>query len=221
MFIDLAETEHSWRAIYRLYLTFVQPRPIALVSTISAEGVANLAPFSCYTLISSNPPVVVFSPAIGRDGQPKDTLVNIRATGEFVIATVTEGIAEQMNTCSTEFPAEVSEFEVSGLTPVNGRKVRPNLVAESPVNMECKLRQIVSVGEGPGGGQAVFGGVVAVHVDEGVLLEGDLRCDPEKLQAVGRMGGSLYARTTDRFSLESLRDPGESARRGSAKIEDA
>lgn len=221
MFIDLAETEHSWRAMYRLYLTFVQPRPIALVSTLSAEGIANLAPFSCYTLISSNPPVVVFCPAIGRDGQPKDTLDNIRATGEFVIATVTDRIAEQMNICSTEFPAEVSEFEVSGLTPVKGRKVWPNLVAESPVNMECKLRHVVSIGEGPGGGQAVFGDVVAVHVDEGVLVEGDLRCDPAKLQAVGRMGGSLYARTTDRFSLESLRDPAEFARRGPARIEDA
>ncbi|UCG32777.1 MAG: flavin reductase family protein [Phycisphaerales bacterium] len=221
MFIDLAETEHSWRAMYRLYLTFVQPRPIALVSTVSATGVANLAPFSCYTLISSNPPVVVFCPAIGRDGRPKDTLANIRATGEFVIATVTEGIAERMNICSTEFPAEVSEFEVSGLTPGKGRKTRPNLVADSPVNIECRLRQIVSIGEGPGGGQAVFGDVLAVHVDEGVLVEGDLRCDPAKLRAVGRMGGSLYARTTDRFSLESLRDPTEFARRGPARLEGA
>jgi flavin reductase (DIM6/NTAB) family NADH-FMN oxidoreductase RutF len=221
MFIDLAETEHSSRAMYRLYLTFVQPRPIALVSTISAEGVANLAPFSCYTLISSHPPVVVFSPAIRRDGRPKDTLANIQAMGEFVIATVTEAIAERMNICSTEFPAEVSEFEVSGLTPVPARKVRPSLVAESPVNIECKLRQVVSINPRPGGGQAVFGDVLAVHVDEQVLIEGDLRCDPAKLRAVGRMGGSLYARTTDRFSLESLRDPAEFAKRGPAKMEEA
>lgn len=220
MYIDLSATDHSWRAMHRLYLSFVQPRPIAFVSTISADGKPNLAPFSFYNMMSANPPVVVFCPAINRHGNKKDTLVNIEATREFVIATVTEPIAERMNICSTEFDRGVSEFDKSGLAPVPAAKVKPFLVKESPVNIECRLRQVVSLGEGPGGGQAVFGDIVAVQVDEAVLTEGDLTCDPEKLRAVGRMGGHLYGRTTDRFSLESVRDPAEFARRGAARLKE-
>ncbi len=218
MYIDLADTDHSWRAMHRLYLSFVQPRPIAFASTIGPDGKPNLAPFSFYNMMSANPPVVVFCPAINRHGRKKDTLVNIEATREFVIAAVTEPIAERMNVCSTEFEHGVSEFEKSGLTPAPAKKVKAFLVKESPVNIECRLRQVVALGDGPAGGQAVFGDVVAVHVDDAVLAEGDLACDPAKLQAVGRMGGSLYARTTDRFSLESIRDPAAFAERGPARI---
>lgn len=213
MYIDLASTEHSWRAMHRLYLSFVQPRPIAFASTVDADGRPNLAPFSFYNMLSANPPVVVFSPAIGRKGK-KDTLVNIEATREFVIATVTEPIAERMNVCSAEFDHGVSEFEKSGLTPVPATKVRAFLVKESPVNIECRLRQVVPLGDGPGGGQAVFGDVLAVHVDDSVLTPGDMTCDPDKLMAIGRMGGDLYARTLDRFALKSLRDPAELEREG-------
>lgn len=218
MYIDLANTEHSFRAMHRLYLSFVQPRPIAFVSSISEEGAVNLAPFSFYNMLSANPPVVVFSPAYNRHSQPKDTLRNIMATKEFVIATVTEAIAERMNICSTEFPHGVSEFEKSGLTAAPARRVRPPLVKESPVNIECRLRQIVSLGDGPAAGQAVFGDVLAVHVDESVLVPGDMICDPQKLRAVARMGGSLYSRSVDTFSLESIRDPEEFEKLGPAKI---
>lgn len=219
MYIDLDNTEHSWRAMHRLYLSFIQPRPIAFASTVDAEGRANLAPFSFYNMMSANPPVVVFCPAINRHSRKKDTLTNIEATGEFVIATVTEPIAERMNICSTEFEHGISEFEKSGLTPVPAKKVKASLVKESPVNIECRLRQVVSLGEGPAGGQAVFGDVIAVHVDEAVLAEGDMTCDPAKLRAVGRMGGALYSRTEDRFSLESIRDPAEFSERGPARIQ--
>lgn len=219
MFIDLANTEHSWRAMHRLYLSFVQPRPIAFASTIGPDGRPNLAPFSFYNMLSANPPVVVFSPAINRHGNKKDTLRNIEATREFVIATVTEPIAERMNICSTEYDYGVSEFEESGLTPMPASCVRAFLVKESPVNIECRLRQIVPLGDGPGGGQAVFGDVLAVHVDDAVLAEGDMVCDPTKLQAVGRMGGDFYARTLDHFALKSLRDPAELERLGRPKIE--
>ena len=174
MYIVLAETDQSWRAMHRLYLSFVQPRPIAFVSTVSADGTANLAPFSFYNMISANPPVVVFCPAINRRGRKKDTLSNIEATGEFVIATVTEAIAEQMNICSTEFAAEISEFEESGLTPLAAKKVK-RLV------------------DGQG--------------DEAARTEGDRTCDAARLKRVGRVGGGGYARTTDRFSLESIRHP--------------
>ncbi|MCB9855156.1 MAG: flavin reductase family protein [Phycisphaerales bacterium] len=219
MYIDLADTEHSWRAMHRLYLSFIQPRPIAFASTMSADGKPNLAPFSFYNMMSANPPVVVFCPAINRSGNKKDTLANIEATGEFVIGTVTEPIAERMNICSTEFPHGVSEFGPSGLTAVPATKVKAMLIKESPVNIECRLRQVVSLGTGPGGGQAVFGDIVAVHVDDGMLSEGDLTCDAAKLRAVGRMGGNLYSRTTDLFSLESLRDPADFESRGPAKID--
>lgn len=218
MFIDLADTEHSWRAMHRLYLSFIQPRPIAFVSTIDEAGRPNLAPFSFYNMLSANPPVVIFSPAFNRHSQPKDSLRNIQATRQFVIATVTDPIAERMNVCSTEFEHGVSEFEKSGLTPIPAKKVRPSLVKESPVNIECSLRQIVSLGDQPGAGQAVFGDVLAVHVDDAVLVPGDMTCDPFKLKTVARMGGSLYARTTDLFALESLRDPADLASKGPSRV---
>jgi flavin reductase (DIM6/NTAB) family NADH-FMN oxidoreductase RutF len=220
MYIDLAETEHSFRALHRLYLSFVQPRPIAFVSTVDGDGRPNLAPFSFYNMFSSNPPVVVFSPAINRRREKKDTLVNIEATGEFVIATVTEAIAERMNVCSTEFPRGTSEFEMSGLTAVPAMKVKPSLVKESPVNIECRLRQVVSLGDDPASGQLVFGDVLAVHVDEAVLAEGDMVCDPDKLGAIGRMGGHHYARTVHPFTLVSLREPAELEEKGPSRIRD-
>ncbi|MFQ5411224.1 MAG: flavin reductase family protein [Phycisphaerae bacterium] len=220
MYIDLATTDQSFRAMHRLYLSFVQPRPIALVSTLDADGHANLAPFSFYNMMSANPPVIVFCPAINRHGNKKDTLVNIEATCEFVIATVTEPIAERMNICSTEFETGISEFDKSGLTPIPAKKVKASLVKESPVNIECRLRQVVVLGDGPAGGQAVFGDVLAVHVDDAVLTEGDMTCDPDRLRAVGRMGGHLYARSTDHFALESVREPADFAEQGPSKIRD-
>lgn len=218
MYIDLDNTEHSWRAMHRLYLSFVQPRPIAFVSTIDHEGRPNLAPFSFYNMMSANPPVVVFSPALNRHSQKKNTLANIEATKEFVIATVTEPIAERMNICSTEFDPGVNEFEKSGLTPIPAKKIKPPLVKESPVNIECRLRQVVALGNGPGAGQVVFGDVIAVHVDESVIASDDMVCDPDKLLAVGRMGGHGYGRTTDHFDLESIREPEKFEEQGPAKI---
>jgi len=218
MYIDLADTEYGWRETYKLFITFVQPRPIALVSTLSEAGRPNLAPFSFYNMISANPPVVLFCPSINRRSGKKDTLVNIERTREFVIATVTLPIAERMNICGTEFEPGVSEFEKSGLTPVPAMRVKPCLVRESPAHLECRLRQIISFGDAPGAGHAVLGDVLAVHVDESVLSPGELACDPAKLQAVGRMGGSLYARTTDRFALETIHDPAEFEKRGPARI---
>lgn len=219
MYADLADTEHAWATLYKLFVTFVQPRPIAFVSSISSEGEPNLAPYSFYNMMSANPPIVVFSPSITRTHRRKDTLLNIEATREFVIATVTEPIAEKMNLCSTEFEHGVSEFEKSGLTPMAAKKVRPFLVKESPVNIECVLREIMSFGNEPGAGQMVIGEIVAVHVDDAVLADGAMVCEPARLKALGRMGGSLYARTTDRFSLDSIRDPAVLADRGPARIE--
>lgn len=182
---------------YKLLIGAVVPRPIAFVSTISPDGVPNLAPFSFFNAICAEPPVVAF--ACGVRVPPKDTITNVRATGEFVVNIVTEAIAERMNLCSGEYEAGVDEFEVCRLTPAPSEVVRPPAVCESPVNLECKLLQIVDVSARPMGGSLVIGEVVRFHLDRG-LIE-NFRVDPEKLRAIGRMGGNGYTRTRDRFEM--------------------
>jgi flavin reductase (DIM6/NTAB) family NADH-FMN oxidoreductase RutF len=188
------------RNVYKLLIGAIVPRPIAFVSSLSAGGIRNLAPFSFFTAISANPPVICFSPMIrSSDGAHKDTLNNIEATGEFVVNIVSEEFAEKMNVCSGEYPPEVDEFQVSGLTPMPSDLVKPPRVAESHVNMECRLRQIVRVSEKLLGGSLVLGEVVRFHVDD--ALFDDFRIVPAKLRAIGRMGGTSYARTTDLFEM--------------------
>src|SRR5579872_368827 len=183
--------------IYKLLIGTVVPRPIAFVSTLSPEGVPNLAPFSFFNVICANPPVVSF--ACGTRVPPKDTLTNVRATGEFVVNIVTEEIAERMNLCSGEYEAGIDEFQVSGLTPVCSEMVRPPAVLESPINMECKVLQIIDVSTRPLGGSLVLGEVVRFHIDR--RLFDNFRIDPAELRAIGRMGGNGYTRTRDRFEM--------------------
>jgi flavin reductase (DIM6/NTAB) family NADH-FMN oxidoreductase RutF len=192
------------RDIYKLMIGMIVPRPIAFVSTVDAAGIRNLAPFSYFTACSSNPPVVCFCASVRSGPRPhKDTLENIRATGEFVVNIVSEEIAEQMNLCSAEVPPEVDEFELSGLTPLESGLVKPPRVAESKVQMECRLRQILVVSEQPGGGSLVLGDVLRFHIEE-ALLDG-YKIDPGKLNAIGRMGGPIYTRTRDRFEMQRPR----------------
>ncbi len=186
--------------IYKLMVGAIVPRPIAFVSTVSAAGVPNLAPFSFFTGISANPPVICFSPMVrASDGRRKDTLRNIEATREFVVNVVSEEFAAQMNACSPEFPPEVNEFEISGLTPVPSELVKPPRVAESHIQMECRLLQVVHVSAKPLGGSVVLGEVLRFHVDEAMFE--NFRIDPEALRAIGRMGGPAYTRTRDRFDM--------------------
>jgi len=186
--------------VYKLMIGVIVPRPIAFVSSISSAGVLNLAPFSFFTGISANPPVICFSPMIrGSDGMKKDTLRNIEETKEFVVNVVSEDFAGKMNICSAEFPPEVDEFQVSGLTPVASDLVKPPRVAESHVNMECRLLEIVHVSAKPLGGSIVLGAVLRFHVDN--ALFDDFKIDPDKLRPIGRMAGPSYTRTTDRFDL--------------------
>jgi flavin reductase (DIM6/NTAB) family NADH-FMN oxidoreductase RutF len=193
-------SEHDYQNIYKLMVGVIVPRPIAFVSTISAEGIRNLAPFSFFTGISANPPVICFCPMIrGSDGTRKDTLRNIEAVKEFVVNVVSEEFAEQMNICSAEFSPDVDEFAMSGLTPVASDLVRPPRVKESHINMECRLVQIVNVSAKPLGGSLVLGEVLRFHVDD--ALFDNFKIDPEKLHAIGRMGGPTYTRTTDRFDM--------------------
>ena len=188
------------RDVYKLLVGAIVPRPIAFVSTLSADGVLNLAPFSFFTAISANPPVICFSPMIrSSDGHKKDTLRNIEATGEFVVNVVSEEFAAQMNVCSQEFPPEVDEFAVSGLTPLASEAVKPPRVAESHINMECRLIQIVDVSSKPLGGSIVLGEVLRFHIHD--ALFDNYKIDPGKLHPIGRMGGPTYTRTTGRFDM--------------------
>jgi len=192
------------RQMYKLLTGMIVPRPVALVSTMDKQGVANLAPFSFFCGVGSNPPTVLFCPSL-RPGatagtvEPKDTLRNVEETGEFVINVVSDVISAATNASSAEVPPEVDEFVLSGLTPVASVVVRPPRVAESPAQMECKLHQIIYTGHGPGSGVIVLGEVVRFHLRED-LVE-DFRVDPAGLDAVGRMAGNTWVRTRDRFEL--------------------
>ncbi len=200
MFHDKPQIDDDWQAIYKLATSFIQPRPIALVSTLSKAGVRNVAPFSFYNMVSANPPVVMFAPSYQRDGAAKDSLRNVEEIGEFVVATVTEAMAERMNQCAFRYPPDVDEFEASGLTPRPSRHVQPACVVESPVNIECVMLEIKRFGKSPGAGCAIFGRIVALHIDDAVLANDGL-VDPVKLLAIGRMGRQTYARTTQTFDL--------------------
>jgi flavin reductase (DIM6/NTAB) family NADH-FMN oxidoreductase RutF len=194
--------------IYKLLTGIVVPRPVALVSTMDRDGVANLAPFSAFCQAGANPPAVLFCPALRvpaeaegdrRRDLRKDTLRNIEETGEFVVNTVSEAIAAAANAASAEVPPGVDEFQLAGLTPLASEAVRPARVAESPAQMECKLLQVVYISRSPGAGVIVVGEVVRFHVRED-LVE-DFRIDPAGLDAVGRMAGNTWVRTRDRIEL--------------------
>lgn len=197
----LDPAELPWQQVYRRLVEVVVPRPIALVSTVDAEGRPNLAPFSFFTVVSANPPYLAFSPQrVGRTGERKDTLRNVESTGQFVVAVVTEAIAGRVNACAARLPHGESEFAHSGLTPAPARLVRPPLVAESPVNLECELVEVRTYGEHGGGGSLVVGRIRLLHLDHSVLdAEGKVR--PDALAAVGRMGGDDWVRTRERFPM--------------------
>jgi len=185
--------------VYKVMVGAIVPRPIAFVSTVSPDGIYNLAPFSFFTAASINPPVVCFCPLRNAHGRPKDTLNNIERAGDFVVNIVSEEFVEQMNMTSAEFPPDVDEFQVSGLTPVPSDLVKAPRVKESHVSMECRLFRIFEISNRPSGGSIVTGEIVRLHVDDAYI--DNFRIDPDKLKAVGRMAGGTYVRTADRFDL--------------------
>lgn len=184
---------------YGLLISVVVPRPIAWVSTVSPEGAPNLAPFSFFTGITANPMTVCFAPVRNRAGQKKDTLVNVEATRQFTINLATEPHAEKMNLTSADYPYGVNEFEKVGLTALPSVRVKPARVKESPVALECELLQVVTISEGPLGGNLVIGKVVHIHVDDAVWRDG--RIDHRDLKPIGRMEGTWYTRTADAFEM--------------------
>jgi flavin reductase (DIM6/NTAB) family NADH-FMN oxidoreductase RutF len=197
--IDVASA--NYLDVYHLLVGVVTPRPIAWVTTLDPEGRVNLAPFSFFNAFGANPPVVVFSPTLRRDGSKKDTLRNLEATGEFVLNGAVESLAEKMNLCSKELPYGQSEAELAGLTLVPSVKVKPPRVAETPVTMECKLLQIVPIGNGPIAGNLIIGEVLVMHIADEVLDDKG-RIDPRKLRTIARLGGDYYCRTTDLFEMK-------------------
>ena len=199
----------TFEGFSRVLTGVVVPRPIAFVSTLSSDGVTNLAPFSFFNAVAYDPPTIVFSSsrrASGANEKPKDTLTNIEETGEFVVNVVVDDIAEAMNRTAAEYPTEVEEFEIAGLTAVPSEVVAPPRVAESPVNMECRLVQVVPIGDGTHGHGLVIGEIVLMHVRDDII--NGHRIDHQKLKPTGRLAGSMYCYTADTFEmLRPVYDP--------------
>lgn len=180
---------HAWLT------PLIAPRPIALVSTVSAGGHGNLAPFSFFAMGGGNPQSVAFCPVADRDGNPKDTLRNILETGEFVINVVSRNMAERVNQASAPYPPEVDEFDAAGFERVPSTLVKPPRVAESPAAIECRVFQIVPHGSGPSHSTWVIGEVLALHVDDAILGEDGLP-DTTKVNPAARMGRQEWAHVT-------------------------
>ncbi len=187
--------------VYHLLTGIVTPRPIAWVTTVDSQGVVNLAPFSFFNTFGANPPVVVFSPTLRRDGTKKDTLMNIEATGEFVVNASVASLAEKVNQSSKEIPTGQSEVELTGLHTTPSQFVKPPRITESPAALECKVMQIIPVGNSAISANLVIGEVVAIHVDDSVLDE-NKRVDPRKIQTIARLGAEFYCHTSDLFELK-------------------
>lgn len=191
---------------YKLIVGSIVPRPIAWVSTMDKDGQLNLAPFSYFTAVATDPMTLIFCPGWSSvRGRMKDTLHNIRDVPEFVINVTNEATKAAMNLTATEFEAGVNEFDWAGVTAAPSQVVRVPRVAEAPIAFECTLQQIVVVKEGPGGGAAVFGEVKSIYVRDDLLVNG--RILPEILQPIGRMAGATYTHVNDLFELPRVPPP--------------
>jgi len=191
---------------YKLLIGTVVPRPIAFVSTVSPDGAPNIAPYSFFTAVGSNPMTLLFCPATKPDGADKDTLRNALppdegGTGEFVVNVATETYARKVAAAAEVLPYGESEFELTGLTPIPSSTVRPPRLAESPISYECETIQVIRTNPGePSSGNLVMGHVLRIHVDES-LVNDRFHVDADRLAAIGRMGGPEYCRTRDRFEM--------------------
>ncbi|HQX01671.1 MAG TPA: flavin reductase family protein [Anaerolineales bacterium] len=200
--MEINPTTLPHQSIYKILTGSVLPRPIGWISSIDLGGRPNLAPFSFFNAVCSNPPTVLFCSSIrGSDGKTKDTLNNVRATSEFVVNIVTEELLQAMNASSIEAPSDFDEFDYAGLTLAPSVVVKPPRVAESPIHFECKLREIIEIGNEPGGGSIVIGTIVHIHADDGVMI-GEDKINLTALKPIGRLMGSGYCRVTDLIEIE-------------------
>ena len=189
------------RDSYGWMVSAINPRPIAWVSTISATGVTNLAPFSFFQGVCANPPTLLFTGVNDRTGRKKDSVINVGQVPEFVVNVVSHALRETMNATSASLPYGESEFDAFNIPTAPSLRVRPPRVAAAPVSFECRLDRIVEIGTGPLAGNVVFGTILCMHVSEAVL-GADGQIDPHKLDTIGRMGGDCYARTTELFNIK-------------------
>ena len=190
---------NNFEGFNRVFTGVIVPRPIAFVSSMSSDGYVNLAPYSFFNAVSYHPPTIVFSSNRKAGDKQKDTLANIEETGEFVINIVSDEIAEAMNITAAEYPMEVDEFQIAGLTHAPSQIVKPPRVAESPVNLECRLNQVVKIGEGDHEHGLVIGEVVLVHLRDDII-DGH-RINHQRLKPVGRLAGNMYCSTADSYEL--------------------
>jgi len=186
-------------AVYKLLIGCVVPRPIAWVSTVDAAGVPNLAPFSFFMGVCQEPPTIAFSSSPRGQGR-KDTVRNAEHTGDFVVNVVDDDRAEQMNLTSGDYPPEVDEFALTGLTAAPGVRVRAPRVAEAPVSMECRVVQVIPVGRGPN--SLVLGEIVYFHVRDDVYERATGRINMHRLKPVGRLAGNAYSHIHDIFEMK-------------------
>lgn len=192
--LDITKGETD--GLYQYLSSAITPRPIALVSTINKKGERNLAPFSFFNVFSINPPMMIFSPVkSARFGTNKHTLENIKEIKECVIGIVNEDIAQQVSLASCSFEKGINEFEKAGLTEIKSDLVSPSRIKETPINFECKVTEIIAMGDKGGAGNLVFAEILKIHIEEGVLDDAG-NIDPFRMKIVSRYGGSWYGKTT-------------------------
>jgi flavin reductase (DIM6/NTAB) family NADH-FMN oxidoreductase RutF len=200
--MEIDPTTISYKSVYKIMTGSILPRPIGWISSIDSSGRPNLAPFSFFNAVCSNPPTVLFCSSIrGSDGKTKDTLNNVRATNEFVVNIVTEELLQAMNASSIEAPPDFDEFNYAGLTLAPSVMIKPPRVKESPIHYECRVKQIIDISDQPGGASIVIGSILHIHVDDGVMF-GEDKIDLTALKPIGRLMGSGYCRVTDIIEIE-------------------
>tara|TARA_B100002052_G_C15784463_1_gene553224 strand:- start:374 stop:997 length:624 start_codon:yes stop_codon:yes gene_type:complete len=194
MILEIEPTKISTKDLHKYLLSSIGPRPIALASTIDLHGINNVSPFSFFNIFSANPPIAIFSPARRvRNNTTKDTLENIKEVKEVVINIVNDEIVDRASISSTEFPREIDEFVESGLTPIASKKIKPFRVYESPVQMECKVNQIIELGQNGGAGNLIVCEIILMHINSSILDENN-HIDQNKIKLVGRLGDNWYCK---------------------------
>jgi flavin reductase (DIM6/NTAB) family NADH-FMN oxidoreductase RutF len=199
MQFDIQNTESS--ALYKLLTGTVIPRPIAWVATIDENGIDNLAPFSFFNVVSEDPPHIMFS-TVRTGNKNKDTLNNILANQQFVVNLVTEDVVEQMNTTSQPVAAEINEFELANVTPIESFYIKPKRVKESLVQFECEMVHHYFIEKHQNGGACIIiGKIITMHIDDSILMENH-KIDLEKYKPVARLAGSNYSKLGEIFSIK-------------------
>lgn len=200
--LEIDPNDISIKELHQYLLSSIGPRPIALASTIDVNGINNVSPFSFFNVFSANPPILIFSPARRvRNNTTKDTLENVKEIKEVVINIVNEKIVEKMSLTSGEYPSEIDEFVKAGLTPIVSKKIKPKRVKESPVQLECKVNQIIKLGNEGGAGNLIICEVIFIHINSSILNENN-EIEQDKIQLIGRLGNNWYCKAFDQALFE-------------------